>query len=220
MANIKNKMLRQGVIGLASLVAAAFPPQLDSLGIKNLPAKIAYEYTMPAMNVEAEPLPFSLDPIAGKSIYDRNEGEKSRILSKLVEIESSNNDMAVNRVVKRIRTGRETVLDTIYSIGRDQINISSRGALADYNMAHRRKFTPRDMTNPGKSRIVRDWYLFDRVPELLYYDGLKSSVANVLASYNTGEGNLKLAGGDAIRHFDRLPRITQDYIRNITNNSD
>jgi len=112
--------------------------------------------------------------------------------------------------------GNRLVQDTIRSVGENQINISNSGALEDYNNYHRRKFSEEEMRNPRKNRIVRDWYLFHRIPQLLNSYGLEKTVANTLASYNTGIGNLIKAGGNATRNFNRLPKITQKYIKSIT----
>ena len=221
MKNIRKSMIKQGVIGLVGLLTNVFPVPLGSTAYPETSIPVAYTYTMPAIEVKAEPLPFSLDYLAGKNINDLTSEEKDYLIQRLKKIESNNDPNAVSFVLRKIVIDGEVVSDTVYSKGENQINTSESGALEDYNENHARQFSEKDMFNARKNRIVRDWYLFERIPEMLEEHGLEKTVANVLASYNTGIGNLIRRGeGDAVNHLDRLPAITQDYIRNITKNSD
>ncbi|MCX6749625.1 MAG: hypothetical protein NTW17_02675 [Candidatus Pacearchaeota archaeon] len=153
--------------------------------------------------------------LATKNIRDLTSEERAKINSRVSIRESSGRANAVSRVIRnRIANGR-TIVDTTYSLGENQINIGSHGALADYNQTNRRQFREDDMLNPRKNRMVRDWY-FRRISHILNSHGIEATVANVLASYNAGPGRFMAAGGDAIRDFKKLPKITQDYIQNIT----
>ncbi len=221
MKNRTERVIRQGIIGLASIVTTMFPPQLGKTDNAELPEPVAYSYDMPEINVKADPLPFSLDYIAGKNIGDLTSEEKSHLVQRLKKTESNNNPNAVSFVIRKSVVDGMVVPDTIYSKGENQINTSESGALEDYNQNHARQFSEEDMFNPRKNGIVSRWYLFERIPKMLEQRGLEKTVANVLASYNTGIGNLRrMSYGDAIKNFDRLPKITQKYIRDITRNGD
>lgn len=158
--------------------------------------------------------------LARKNVKELSEGEKSYLIDRLIQRESRGDPKALNTVIKKRKDshGRVVHVDTIYSVGENQINVSPTGALTDYNIYHPTKqFLPEDMLAPAKNRVVRNWYLFKRIPKLLKSRGFVANVANGLAAYNTGVGNLdKMAKGDAITNFDRLPRITQSYIKEIT----
>jgi hypothetical protein len=183
-------------------------------------ALIAGAFFYPIQNTYAQTNPGKLSELAKKNVVELTLEEKRTIIERLVSIESQGDPNAVNRVVRQRTIEGKVVEDTIYSVGEGQINISSSGALEDYNQFHDPDFTPQDMLNPEKNRTVRDWYLWTRIPELLNTKGLETTVANIVASYNTGAERLKKRGGDAIEYFKRLPRITRNYLKKILGEED
>jgi hypothetical protein len=208
---MKPKTVRNGLTGLLIALGSIFPNQLGSSDCCIKPV----DYSAPAEISYISPV-HSFSNLARKNISDLTSEERTKLTSRLRMRESAGRADALGITIRARRFSAQTIADTIYSVGENQINISESGALEDYNIFHRRKFSTRDMLNPQKNRIVRDWYLFRRIPRLLNFYGLETTVANALASYNTGIGNLIRAGGDAINNFEQLPEITQRYIQNIT----
>lgn len=163
---------------------------------------------------EANPTIYS--SLASKSIDSLTVEEKRTLVDRLVSIESQGDSNAVNIVIKERTLNGKVHIDTVYSVGESQINVSSHGALADYNQFHEPDFTPQDMFDPARNRIVRDWYLWTRIPQLLDEFKIQRTVANLSASYNGGVGKLKKRGGDAITNHNKLPKITQKYVEAVT----
>ena len=153
---------------------------------------------------------YDLVDLACKNITELTPEERGTLVEKLRFVESSNNPNAVNIVLKKNKKGE--VVDTIRSVGIDQINVSKGGSLEDYNNHHKKDCTRDDMFSPEKSGIVRNWYLFKRIPQILGSIGVKPTTANSMASYNTGVGTVEKIGGDVMAYFFRLSKITQGYL--------
>jgi len=205
---MKTKIRRTVVTGLIAIAGTLIPNNLLSSNCCTKPNEYSASPEISYAN--------RFTPLARKNIENLTNEERAELTERLRMRESSGRADAVGVTIRTRRVNGETSADTIYSVGENQINISRGGALADYNQMHRIKFSEEDMIGPVKNRIVRNWYLFQRIPQLLNFYGLETTVANTLTGYNTGIGNLIKAGGDAIRDFDRLPKITRDYIQNIT----
>src|SRR3990167_6945759 len=64
-------------------------------------------------------------------------------------------------------------------------------ALRDFNRYTKKNYTYDDMFIPHKNREVTEWYLYQRIPQMLRYYKLPINIENVLTSYNFGIGNVK-----------------------------
>ena len=213
--------MRNGLIGIVmSLGSLSSPYSLGGSDYCGSPLRdsipIGISYTQPKISSVNSEIYFS--DLARKNVTALSQSEREELTSKLRMRESSGRANATSFVVRKRRVNGEIFADTIHSVGENQINISERGALEDYNAFHKRRFSAEDMLNPSKNRVVRDWYLFRRIPQILTFYGLETSVANILASYNAGHVKLIKAGGNALDedNFKKLPRITQKYIRELT----
>lgn len=92
----------------------------------------------------------------------------------IAQIESSGNPMAVNE-----RTGA-TGMYQIMPV-----------CLEDYNKYHKgNMYTIKEMYDQAKARIVSDWYLHVRVPQLLRSQGVPVTLEHVLYAYNAGAGTV------------------------------
>jgi len=112
-------------------------------------------------------------------------------LGRIAQIESSNNPKAFNP-----KSG---------AVGLYQI---TSVCLKDYNLRHLYGFNLDEMYEPHKAHIVANWYLTERIPQMLRHYKLPDSVSYRLISYNWGIGNL-------IKHHRngvQLPKETRDYI--------
>jgi len=107
-------------------------------------------------------------------------------LNIIASIESSNNPLAYNSRTKA--TG-------LYQI--------TPICLQDYNNYHSVKYTLDDMYDADKSLVVADWYLNDRIPQMLRYYGHTVNLTNTLIAYNWGIGHVG----------ETLPKETSDYIK-------
>ncbi|MBI3623337.1 transglycosylase SLT domain-containing protein [Candidatus Pacearchaeota archaeon] len=174
---------------------------------------LAYALSNPAPTYSQTKAQEEFSYLARKNIVDLTLEEKRTLVGRLSFVESTNNPNAVNIVLKKNKRGE--VVEKIYSVGQNQINISESGALADYNSSHEQDFTPQDMFNPQNNEIVRDWYLFERLPRILESKGIETTVANCVGAYNCGARRLKQTGRDAIKYFQKLPEITQHYLKMI-----
>jgi len=107
-------------------------------------------------------------------------------LTIIAQIESSNNPLAYNS--KSGATG-------LYQI--------TPICLKDYNQYHSVQYNMTDMYDADKCFIVADWYLSDRIPQMLRYYGHTVDLNNILIAYNWG-----------ISHIgEPLPKETRDYIK-------
>ena len=108
-------------------------------------------------------------------------------LDLVARIESSGNPLAYNR-----RSGARG----LYQV--------TEVCLADYNAYNSLKITKNDLFIPARAKIVAEWYLYKRIPQLLKHFGLEVSAENVLWAYNAGIGQVVKG---------RKPAETVDYIR-------
>jgi len=113
------------------------------------------------------------------------------LLDALIQVESNWNTNAVN--TKSGATGLGQITPP---------------ALNDFNTLNKEKYTMEDMKDPQKNMRVTNWYLYDRIPQMLKHYNIPLTLQNILASYNFGIGNVKK--GKA------FPEETQNYIKNIT----
>lgn len=90
------------------------------------------------------------------------------------EIESGGNPMAHNE--KEDSRG-------LYQISPD--------VLREYNIFNQKMAKPEDLFDPKKNEEIADWYLHERIPEMLRYFGIPYTKDNVLIAYNFGIGNLR-----------------------------
>jgi soluble lytic murein transglycosylase-like protein len=81
-------------------------------------------------------------------------------------------------------------------------------ALNDFNTLNKEKYTMEHMKDPQKNMRVTNWYLSERIPQMLKHYNIPVTLQNILASYNFGIGNVKK--GKA------FPEETQNYIKSIT----
>ena len=64
--------------------------------------------------------------------------------------------------------------------------------LADWNQHHPSLYYGmKDLWNPEINKAIADWYLNERIPQMLKHYGLPETEDNVLIAYNWGIGNLK-----------------------------
>jgi len=216
---MKKRTVRTGLAGLLIILGSMIPNESVLGKIISIEPRNTIYCRKPFDYSASSEIPYispSFNALARRNITNLTQEERAELTSRLRIRESAGRANALGITIRARRFNAQTIADTIYSVGENQINISESGALEDYNIFHKRKFSTRDILNPQKNRIVRDWYLFQRLPQLLNFYGIEATVANVLASYNAGPGRFMAAGRDAIRDFDRLPKITQDYIQDIT----
>jgi len=72
---------------------------------------------------------------------------------------------------------------------------------------------PDDCFDPGINRVVGNYYINTRIPEMLRQYGIDDNHATRIGAYNWGIGNLRRAwerhGHDWLAH---APKETQDYV--------
>ena len=114
------------------------------------------------------------------AIFTFKNAESSEInINKIIQIESSNNPIAYNRLTKAKGLMQITPI-----------------CLKDYNDNHKKKYTSQQLFNPAINKIIGTWYLTKRIPLFLKHNNIKKSSKNILIAYHDGIGNLKkyLAG--------------------------
>lgn len=65
------------------------------------------------------------------------------------------------------------------------------------------RLTPKDLFDGGRNYYVANWYMNERIPEMLAHFHIKDTVKNRLWAYNAGIGNVRR---------NRLPTETRNYI--------
>ena len=87
--------------------------------------------------------------------------------------------------------------------------------LAEYNnLSGGVKFTMADMYVEGHCWRVADWYMNERIPQLLYHYSFDDTIDNRIKAYNWGIGNMRRFKGGVI------PKETRKYIikyKNLSN---
>jgi len=73
-----------------------------------------------------------------------------------------------------------------------------------YNQRTGHRYTRQDLFNPEVNKAIADWYLHDRIPEMLRHYGKAVTVENIIWSYNAGIGRLL----NGVK-----PRITERYLQ-------
>ena len=117
----------------------------------------------------------------------RAEGETKVDMNKIYSIESNNNPKA--------KSGKG-------AIGIGQI----LDALKDWNnLKPKEKYTAQDMYDAAKNKKVAEWYMNERIPQMLRAYKIADTVDNRLIAYNFGIGNLK--------NKKPLPKETIDYLK-------
>ncbi len=114
----------------------------------------------------------------------------------LAEIESSNNPKAFNKKTKARGLFQITPI-----------------CLKDYNIQMNKSLKITDMYDPEKCRTVADWYLSERIPQMIHGIKRPITVQTILWVWNAGIVAL-------IR--DRMPKETRDLINKynrLTNNN-
>lgn len=105
----------------------------------------------------------------------------------IATIESSNNPLAYNK-----KSG---------AVGMYQITPI---CLKEYNAYHRGKeIALNGLYSPQVARLVADWYINHRIPQMLRFYGLNDNITNRLWGYNAGIGRVK-------QGF--MPEETRNYI--------
>lgn len=115
---------------------------------------------------------------------------KSQIidLSIIAEIESSNNNKAINKL-----DGGSRGKYQIHPIG-----------LADYNKIHKTKITLDSLFDEETNKMIALWMFQSRIPQLLSYYGYYKNTTNILICYNAGIGYLV--------YKQSIPKSTRSYI--------
>ena len=116
-------------------------------------------------------------------------GEVEIDMSAISTIESSNDPAAYNKHSKA--TGMYQITPI---------------CLADYNLTHKRRFTLEQMYISEYCFIVANWYMNERIPQLLRHYKFTDTIENRLIAYNYGIGNMRRNS-----HLP-LPKETKDYI--------
>lgn len=75
--------------------------------------------------------------------------------------------------------------------------------LEEYNNFHLATYERKDLFNPEVNRKIAEWYLSDRIPDMLKYYDKAVTTRNILWAYNAGIGRLV----DGV-----LPEETKNYI--------
>ncbi len=126
-----------------------------------------------------------------ETIDSYNSAQKSNIVNmKYIEkIESQGNAKAYNKSSKAIGLYQITPI-----------------CLKEYNNFHpKRKYSSKDLYNPCINYIVAEWYIRERIPQLLKYYKKPVTIENILISYNAGIGYVVKGKS--------LPKETIDYIK-------
>lgn len=100
-------------------------------------------------------------------------------------------------------SGRQEAVSSKGAVGVRQV---TEPALKDYNAAHpEAPLTMEDIKRSAeKNRLVSDWYLDERIPQLLKSAGFEVNEENILRAYNQGIGSMKKG---------RYPKETRDYVK-------
>jgi len=106
-------------------------------------------------------------------------------MEKIKEIESGGNPEAVGRAGE---------------VGLYQIMPVVRKS---YNQRTGHSYSRGDLFDPGINHQIADWYLHDRIPEMLRYYEIQVTVRTVIWAYNAGIGRV-LEG--------IMPEVTERYI--------
>ena len=75
--------------------------------------------------------------------------------------------------------------------------------LKSYNQRHEVNYTKSDLFTPEINEKIASWYLEQRIPEMLRYYGLKTSIKNILWAYNAGISRVR----EGV-----MPEVTKQYI--------
>ena len=115
------------------------------------------------------------------------------LMDRIKQIESSGNPDAVS----------EDGAVGLYQIMPDE-------ALADWNTYHPKEtHTINALWNPVENEKIAQWYMNERIPQMLKHYKLQDTVDNRLAAYNAGIGNLRKIRAGTMK----MPSETSKYIR-------
>ena len=111
-----------------------------------------------------------------------------RRLEKAVDYQGLfNNEALVDAVIFAESSGRPEVVSETGNVGLMQVG---KGALADWNKYNKADYTIEDMKDPTINRMVGEWYLNTRIPQMLEYHKKDATLENKLWAYHDGIGNL------------------------------
>lgn len=105
-------------------------------------------------------------------------------------------------IIKKIESnGNSQAISSAGAIGLYQITPI---CLEDYNIYHEKEYYKSDLLSPGVNRKIAEWYIKERVPQMLRHYDIKVSVRNILWSYNAGISKVRK---------NILPQETSNYIQ-------
>jgi hypothetical protein len=102
--------------------------------------------------------------------------------------------------------GRSVVGDNGASLGVYQIQ---EPVVREYNQFNKTEYSHADMMDERVGRIVADWYINKRIPQMIRHYGKPDTVRNRIIAYNAGIKYVK----DGLNP----PKITERYIRRYEN---
>ena len=105
----------------------------------------------------------------------------------IAQIESSNNPLAYNHSSQAVGLYQITPI-----------------CLNDYNLTHKICYELTDLLSPKFNRLVAEWYLNKRIPQMLKAHRLPINLNTILWAYNAGVGRVKKG---------ILPEETKNYIK-------
>lgn len=82
-----------------------------------------------------------------------------------------------------------------------------KGVVAEYNQYKRALYRHDDVMRPDIGLKIANWYMNERIPNLLKYYGKKDTIKNRIFCYNMGIGNFIKKGEE------NAPRTTKEYYR-------
>lgn len=75
--------------------------------------------------------------------------------------------------------------------------------LKDFNQYNQPQYTPEDLFDPEINKKISEWYLYQRIPQLLNHFNKQDNLENTLIAYNCGIGCVGKP----------LPKETENYIK-------
>ncbi len=165
------------------------------IALAGVGASLAFPYKVLAATKSKE----DKKSITTKLLKRALEPYTDNLTKSVISVESNWNPEAYNKGTKA------TGLMQIVPVTLEDFNKHGTGKL--YN-----KF---DLYDPYVNVQIGKWHLYDRIKkQFLPRYGLKDSTSNMLTAWNWGIGHLRKLG-DADKHFRRLPRQTQRFIKKV-----
>lgn len=126
--------------------------------------------------------------------------------SAVIKAESSNNPNAVSIV-----NGESTAIGLTQVLKLDHPKGSP---LKDYNSEFNTNYTTDDLFKPDVSLAVGEWYLNNKIPQMLKTYNIADTDVHRLMAYNWGIGNLRNWVNNG-SNYNSIPKETKDYIAKI-----